>query len=351
MKLNLQKNFFTSEKKTLIKHGEFKIKAFRYESGVEALKVKNEKCSFIFTPFKGQQIWHFMVDGEEISMQTEVKEPQNTMTYLENYGGFLYHCGIISFGAPDSAHPHHGEIPNAIYDKAYIKCGEDEGGKYIILGGELEHNTAFVRHYKFKPEPKLYEDSSVFKIKVTIENLRAYPLEWSYLCHINFKPFENAELVASTKYDNEHIKLYRSEGSPELHNYFDKLEKDFTIMNKVGKEGQVYDPEICFGIKYIPDEEGRGYTMQMTDKGACYVCHPADILTNGVRWISRTKNEDAMGMVLPATGEHLGYENAKAKGQLQVLPADGEISFTIEAGYIDADEAKKVKEKIDLIVK
>ncbi len=351
MKLNLQKHFFTYDKKTLIKHGEFKIKAFRYESGVEALKVKNEKCSFIFTPFKGQQIWHFKVDDEEISMQTEVKEPQNTMTYLENYGGFLYHCGIISFGAPDATHPHHGEIPNAIYDKAYIKCGEDEGGKYIILGGELEHNTAFVRHYKFKPELKLYEDSSVFKIKITIENLRAYPLEWSYLCHINFKPFENAELVASTKYDNEHIKLYRSEGSPELHSYFDKLEKNFTIMNKVGGEGQVYDPEICFGIKYIPDEEGRGYTMQMTDKGACYVSHPADILTNGVRWISRTKNEDAMGMVLPATGEHLGYENAKAKGQLQVLEAEGKLSFTIEAGYIDADEAKKVKEKIDLIVK
>ena len=351
MKLNLQKNFFTDDDKTLLKHGDFKIKAFRYESGVEALKVKNEKCSFIFTPFKGQQIWHFKVDGEEISMQTEVKEPQNTMTYLENYGGFLYHCGIISFGAPDATHPHHGEIPNAIYDKAYIKCGEDEDGKYIILGGELEHNTAFVRHYKFKPELKLYEDSSVFKIKVTIENLRAYPLEWSYLCHINFKPMKGAELVASTKYDNEHITLYRTEGSPKLKTYFNKLEKDFSIMNKVGGKGQVYDPEICFGVKYIPDENGRGYTMQMTDKGACYVCHPADILTNGVRWISRTRNEDAMGMVLPATGEHLGYENAKAKGQLQVLPADGEISFTIEAGYIDADEAAAVREKIADIVK
>ncbi len=351
MKLYLRKDFFTYDKKTLIKHGDFKIKAFRYESGVEALKVKNDKCSFIFTPFKGQQIWHFEVDDEEISMKTDVKEPQDTMTYLENYGGFLYHCGIISFGAPDATHPHHGEIPNAIYDKAYIKCGEDEGGKYIVLGGELEHNTAFVRHYKFNPEIKLYEDSSVFKIKVKIENLRAYPLEWSYLCHINFKPFEGAQLLASTKYDNEHIKLYRSEGSNELQNYFDVLEKDYSIMNKVNKAEQVYDPEICFGIKYIPDDAGRGYTMQMTKDGACYVSHPADILTNGVRWISRTKNEDAMGMVLPATGEHLGYENAKAKGQLQVLPAEGEISFTIEAGYIDADEANKVKEKIESIVK
>lgn len=350
MKLNLQKNFFTDKAYTLVNHGEFMVEAFRYASGVEALKVENSKCSFIFTPFKGQQIWHFKVDGEEISMQTEVKEPQNTMTYLENYGGFLYHCGIISFGAPDATHPHHGEIPNSIYDKAYIICDEDEGGKYIALGGELEHNTAFVRHYKFKPELKLYENSSVFKINVTIENLRSYPLEWSYLCHINFRPYEGAELVASTKYDNEHIKLYRSEGSPELQAYFDKLEKDFTIMNTVNRAEQVYDPEICFGVRYETDENGRAYTMQDTGKAACYVCHPADILTNGVRWISRTNNEDAMGMVLPATGEHLGYENAKAKGQLRTLEADGKISFSMEAGYIDADEAKSVREKITAIL-
>ena len=349
MKLNLQKSFFTDKEYTLVNHGAFQVSAFRYGS-IEALRVANKKCTFIFTPFKGQQIWRFCVDGEEISMQTEVKEPKDTMTYLENYGGFLYHCGLISFGAPDAEHPHHGEIPNAIYDKAYIKCGEDEGGKYICLGGELEHNTAFVRRYKFCPEIRLYEDSSVFRINVSIENLRSYPLEWMYLCHINFRPFEGAELVACTKYDAGHIKLYRSEGSKELLEYFDRLEKDFSIMNKVDKSAQVYDPEICFGIKYESDEDGRAYTLQDTGNGACYVSHPADILTNGVRWISRTNNEDAMGMVLPATGEHLGYNNAKEKGQIRTLEAEGKISFTIEAGYIDADEAVKVREKISSIL-
>lgn len=351
MKLNLQKNFFTQTAYTLAEHGAFKIEAFRYASGVEALKIENEKCSFIFTPFKGQQIWHFCVGGEEISMQTDVKEPQDTMTYLKNYGGFLYHCGLISFGAPDAEHPHHGEIPNEIYDKAYLVCGEDEGGKYIILGGELEHNTAFTRRYRFSPELKIYEDSSVFKIDVSIENLRAYPLEWMYLCHINFRPFEGAELIASTRYDAKHIKLYRSEGSPELQDYFDRLEKDFTIMNKVNRAEQVYDPEICFGIRYESDENGRAYTLQDTGKGACYVSHPADILTNGVRWISRTRNEDSMGMVLPATGEHLGYNNAKEKGQIQILEPNGKLSFTIEAGYIDVEEANTVKAKIADIIK
>ena len=132
--------------------------------------------------------------------------------------------------------------------------------------------------------------------------------------------------------------------------YFDKLEKDFSIMNRVDKASQVYDPEICFGVKYEADENNRAYTLQYADKGACYVSHPADVLTNGVRWISRTNNEDAMGMVLPATGEHLGYANAKEKGQLKVLEPNGKITFTMEAGYIGVDEAKAVKAKIENIV-
>ena len=351
MKLQLQKSFFTSTKNLLVEHGSFKIQAFRYASGVEALSIENAKCSFIFTPFKGQQIWHFCVDGQEVSMQTGVKEPVDTMVYLQNYGGFLYHCGLISFGAPDAEHPHHGEIPNAPYASAYLVCDEDEKGKFIILGGELEHNTAFVRHYKFAPQLKIYEDSSVFQITVNIENLRAYPLEWMYLCHINFRPFDGGKLIASTKYDGNHIKIYRSAGSKALQDYFDKLEEDLTIMNTVGAEGQVYDPEICFGVKYESDENGRAYTLQVTDNGACYVNHPADILTNGVRWISRTNNEDAMGMVLPATGEHIGYANAKEKGQIQVLEANGKLSFTIETGYIGKQEAAQIQTKIAEILK
>lgn len=351
MKLNLQKNFFSETKKELISYGAFKISAFRYISGVEALEVENSRCSFIFTPFKGQQIWHFKVDGEEISMQTTVKEPTDATVYLKNYGGFLYHCGVTSFGAPDIEHPHHGEIPNEIYNSAYISCGEDNEGKYILLGGELYHDTAFVRKYKFAPEIKLYENSSVFKITVNLENQRAYPMEYMYLCHINFKPFDGAKLICSAKADSEHMRVYKTEGSKELTDYMDKVEKDFTIMETVGAAGQCYDPEICFGIKFDCDENKRAYSLQYNDNGACYVSHPTDVLSYGIRWISRTQNEDSMGMVLPATGEHLGYANAKEKGQIKVLAPNEKLSFYMEAGYLDKDNADKVKTKIEEINK
>lgn len=349
MKLILQKNFFTETKKELITYGDFKLTAFRYGSGVEAIEVENSKCSFIFTPFKGQQIWHFKVDGKEISMQTTIKEPTDSTVYLKNYGGFLYHCGVISFGAPDSEHPQHGEIPNENYNSAYVSCGEDEDGKYILLGGELIHDTAFVRKYRFSPEIKLYENSSVLKVNVTLENMRSYPLEYMYLCHINFRPIDGARILASANYDNEHFKIYRAEGSKALINYMDKVEKDFSAMEKIGEAGQCYDPEICFGVTFNADENKRAYSMQYTENGACYVSHPVDALPYGIRWISRTENEDAIGMVLPATGEHLGYANAKEKGQIKILAPNESISFYIDAGWIKKEDANKVKEKINAI--
>ena len=349
MKINLQKHFFDATERELLTYGAFSVSAFRYPSGVEALRVKNTRLEFIFTPFKGQQIWHLAVDGKEISMQTTVKEPQDTMTYLKNYGGFLYHCGVISFGAPDAEHPQHGEIPNEIYDSAYVTADEDEGGRFITLGGSLLHDTAFVRRYRFSPMLKLYENGTVITVNVTLENLRSYPLEYMYLCHINFRPMDGARLIATTKYDKEHITLYRPTGSDKLAKYVDKLEAEPCAMNTVGGDDQCYDPEICFGITFDSDENGRAYTLQDTPFGACYVSHPTDALPYAIRWISRTENEQAMGMCLPATGEHLGYANAREKEQIKLLAPDSTLSFTIEAGWLDPEEAEKMKKKIEKI--
>ncbi len=349
MKLNLQKGFFSEIKKEFINFGEFKIDAFKSSSGVEALEVTNSKCSFVFTPFKGQQIWHFKVGGEDISMQTTVKEPKNTSVYLENYGGFLYHCGLISFGKKDFEHPQHGEIPNAEYDSAYIICDEDQKGKYILLGGELNHDTAFIRKYKFCPEIKIYENESIFKINIKIVNMRSYPLEYMYLCHINFKPFEGAKLLYTAKKDLDNIKIYKTDGSEELINYFERLEKDITIMDTVDSKTQCYDPEICFGINYYGDENKRAYTMQYQKEGSCFVSHPTDVLPYGIRWISRTYQEQSMGMVLPATGEHLGYEYAKQNGQIKVLGPNETLEFYIETGYLESYESDALKKKIESI--
>ncbi len=354
MRIWLKKNFFTEKEHTIVENNEMRVIAFKYSTGVEALKVENCKGYFIILPFQGQQIWRAKFCGKDLTMKTLIEEPVKTTEYLKTYGGFMLHCGIDAFGVPqaDDNHSLHGELPNIEYDEAYIDCGED----YISVGGNLYFNESLNRNYVFSPECKLYKNDTVIKISVGIENRRCTPMEYMYLCHINFRPVDGAELIYSAKCDKDNIKISKiiSEDTPKdkaeaLLKYMNELEEDPQLHNTIDKN-QLYDPEICMFINYKGDENNRAYTLQKTDDGACYVSHPIDVLPQAVRWIARNGNEDCMGMVLPATAEHLGYMNAKRKGQIKVLGPNEKLNFYIEAGYIDEKKALDIKNKIDTII-
>ncbi|MBR2038002.1 MAG: hypothetical protein IKK03_06420 [Lachnospiraceae bacterium] len=61
-----------------------------------------------------------------------------------------------------------------------------------------------------------------------------------------------------------------------------------------------------------------------------------------IRWMSRTGDEDSCGMVLPATAEHFGYQEAKRNGQMKVLGGRETLEFDIEAGWLDTERAKEL---------
>ncbi len=358
MRINLQKYFFTEKETLIAQEGSLRASGFRFSTGVEALKVENEQGYFVILPFMGQQLWDFNFGGKDLKMQTSVKEPIPNVQYLQTYGGFLYHCGIQSFGAPDDVHPQHGEIPNRAYDNAYIEIGEDNNGKYMAVGGTLHFDIAFVQKYDFSPEARLYEGANKVKINVKLENKKASPMEYMYLCHINFRPFDGARLVYNVPRNKEHIKVHKivpdslpTEVKAKLSSYMDKLEQNPAIMDSVGNADEIYIPEICFALKYNPDEDGRAYTMQYIEgEGACYVNHSAEVLPVGVRWISRTPDEQAMGMILPATSEHLGYADSKAKGYVKELAPYSSLEFYMEVGFITDAEAKELEAKINKLI-
>ncbi len=358
MRIFLKKSFFPERETLLLTEGTLTVHAFRYASGVEALRVTNDKGYFVILPYQGQVIWDFNFGGKDLKMKTTIAEPVKPKLFLETYGGFLYHCGLASVGAPDESHPQHGEIPNGEYTEAYIDCGHDEGGTYVSVGGKLACDVAFVKKYNFSPECRLYEGASTVRVNVTVENGRAEPMEYAYLCHINFRPFDGARLIYSVPRDSEHIKMHKivpdslpAEEQAKLRRYMEMLDSDIAYMDNVGNPDEAYAPEICFTMKYNPDENGRGYTMQyIKGEGACYVDHPVDALPIGIRWISRTATEDAMGMVLPATSEHLGYKHAKEHGYIRQLGGYETFSFHMEVGFISDAEAKKVEAKIEKLI-
>ena len=360
MKLSIHKGTFKESAYELLSYGDMRVIAFKYSTGVEALKIENKKGHIVILPFQGQQIWNIHFGGRDLTMNTTIKEPVPTTEYLKTYGGFLYHCGATAMGVPqaDDNHEKHGELPNIEYKSAQIVCDEDETGKFISVEGELDYDIAFVVKYSFRPKCRIYENSSVLKVSVDLENMKNSPMEYMYLCHINFCQIPGAKLHYNVPRNKEHIKMIDNipdnvtgKVREDLRKYMDEIYEDYTIVDRVGKDFEAYDPEVTFVMTYKPGEDNRGYTLQYEEgKGACYVNHPLDTLSVGVRWISKTPDESSMGMVLPATAEHLGYNNAKRLGQIKVLAPRETVSFYIETGYLEEADAKAMIQRIDGIL-
>ena len=116
-RIELRPQFFDLTEQTLVTHGDLSATAFRYASGVEAVRLRNGAGSLVMLPFQGQQIWSAEFGGRKLTMKSMFEEPNATQNYLENYGGFLLHCGATAMGVPAAGdtHPVHGELPNAPY--------------------------------------------------------------------------------------------------------------------------------------------------------------------------------------------------------------------------------------------
>lgn len=347
MKINLREEFFTDREFVLAEGKNMKATAFRYSTGIAALKVENKKGYFIILPFMGQQIWRVNFCGKDLGMKTTFEEPVPNVAYLMTYGGFLYHCGISSIGAPDESHLQHGEIPNIKYNEAYIIIDEDEKGEFMTVGGNLDYNIGFVKRFMFKPTCTLYEDASILEIDSQLKNMRHTPMEYAYLCHINYAPVDGAKLYYNAKLKTVHKSIpdYMNEAEKKsFAEFMDNMEKDISFGDIVGGEGQIYDPELCFTMMY---EGNEGHTLQYVEgEGACYVKHSVNSLPYAIRWISRTNYEDALGMVLPCTCEHLGYKYVKENNQIKYLQGNESVNFTMTVGWLDDAEAKEVIKKI-----
>jgi hypothetical protein len=283
-------------------------------------------------------------------------EPRPTREYLETYGGFLLHCGATAMGVPsrEDTHPLHGELPNAPYQLAHLVVGQDEKRAYIGLGGQYQHTVAFSHNYVARPLVKLYAGSSLFRVTMTITNLKNSAMELMYLAHVNFRPVDNGRLVYSAPCTPEHVRVRKSIPShirplPGYAEFIEELGRHPEKHNRLAPD-LVFDPEVVFSIDYLADEDGWAYSMQVhPDGSADYVRHRPDQLDKGIRWISRTADQEALGLVLPATAEPEGYLAEKGKGNIKVLPPKGEFHCELEMGTLTLAEAKRLEERISLV--
>ena len=353
----LQPHFFGEAEKKFAEYEGMSAHTFRYDSGVCGLRLINQGGQIIMLPFQGQQIWHAEFHGRTLTMKSMFAEPRPTTEYLHTYGAFVVHCGATAMGVPTAQDTHalHGELPNAAYQTAQLLMGQDDRGPYLGVTGSCQYTVAFNHNYLARPTVKLYPASGRLLISMHLKNLKHSEMELMYLAHVNFRPVDNGRLIYSAPCAPDHVRVrssipahirppagYREflaelEAHPEQHNFL--------------KPGLAFDPEVVFFIDYLTDEAGWAHSMQLhPDGSADFISHRPDQLDHGVRWISRTVDQDALGIILPATAEPEGYTVEKAKGNIKILPAQGEFRYEMEVGALTAVEAGEMEAKIRQIL-
>jgi hypothetical protein len=354
IEINLNAVRFPEQPVALLTSGGIAVRAFRYPTGIEAVGVTTPRGEIVVLPFKGHQVWRVAFDGRELAMRSMFDAPQPTTDYLGTYGAFLIHCGISAMGGPSAADSHalHGEIPNARFQGGRIVLAADSDGPTLTLVGESEQARAFGYRYRFRSEITVRPQATHLDIGVTVENLRPVPMELMYLAHVNFRPVDGGRLVDTC--DDAKIGI-RQDARPGLQasEAQRKLMADWVTdpkRHRVLVPGQRIDPEAVMTLDCRADAEGWAHGMQIhPDGSADFISHRPAELPYAVRWISRLGDQDALGLVLPATAGVDGYIAEKAKGRLVTVGPKGAWSCRYRCGTLDAAAAQAFAKCIEAV--
>ena len=354
--LHLTPEQFISHETLLAERGELSASIFRYPSGVCALRLKNSLGELIMLPYQGQQIWDATLRGRRLTMKSMFDQPYPTSDFLSTFGGFLLHCGAVAIGSPsaEDSHPLHGELPNAPYQSAALVFGADEKGEYIGLTGEYRHTVSFNYNYTAVPLVKLYEDSSVFTVSMSIQNHKASPMPLMFLEHVNFIPVDGGRLAQTVVCDPENMRVRANipsfmEVAPGYREFL-KLLQEHPEKHLVFDPALVYDPEVVFYMNYLADENGWARTLQIhPDGSADLLRHRPEQLNRGVRWICRTADQGALGME-PSTAEVEGFSAEKKKGNVRSLSGGATFAYELEVGVVTAAETRHEEKLIEQVL-
>jgi hypothetical protein len=352
--LNLQKTFFMGKDYTLSEFGGMKATSFTFSTGVNAIRLENHEGSIVILPYQGQQIWDAVFRGRRLTMRNFFQEPIPSTNLLDSYGAFLFHCGALRMGCPgpEDTHPLHGELPAAQYQEARLIFGEDTNGPYLGLSGTFSYIKAFGDKYRATPQVKIRSHSSILDIDMRIENLAHAPMDLMYMCHINFCPAINGEIVQAAGWNTNDMAIRSSipahvKPTAKFLAFLDSLGKDPGVTRKIRPEDD-YNPEIVFYIRNLKkDDEGVTHMIQKhPDGSADYVSYNTEVFNHTVRWILSHEDQKVMGMALPSTCDPEGYTAEKKKGNVRIIPALGSANFAVRVGYLDSAEAMQMEKTI-----
>ncbi|TNH05072.1 DUF4432 family protein [Testudinibacter sp. TR-2022] len=329
----LYSELFSREKKILLQNSQITVEGFKYNSGIEAIKISNQKGFITVLPFYGQIIWDAYFNGHSLKMKNMFSEPKCGTEIIDTYGCFSFHSGLIRNGcpAPEDNHPLHGEMPCAAMDKAWLEFEDN----HVALCGEYEYVKGFGDHYLAQPKVILYADSSLFDIQMQVTNLASVEMPLQYMCHMNYCYEHGATF--SQNIPDAAIKLRESipahvKPTPEWSAFNEKIKQGEYSLTRLEND-ELYNPEIVFFMDDLQQYQANlEYRMQSPD-GHCYLTKfSSEQFNYATRWILYNADQQVGAFVLPATCRPEGYLAAQRSGTLIILAANETRHFSVTTG-------------------
>ena len=335
--LPLYKNQFKQQKTLLLQSKDFEVTSFKYNSGVEAIEIKNSKGHLVVLPFMGQMVWDANFLDTDLGMKNMFFEPKPARSIVETYGCFAFHAGMIRMGCPTPQDDHllHGEMPCAIMDSAWLEVEADK----IRIKSRYEYLMGFGDHYLATPSVTLEKDSSLFDIGMQVQNLASVDMPLQYMCHINAAYYENA--VMTQNLPDEAFSLRESipahvKPTEQWLAYSKKLKgaAPFSVLNNPA----MYDHEIVYCLDDIAHfTETAKFSMDIGGK-ALVTEFSTQEFNSATRWILYNGDQQVAAYALPATCRPEGFLAAKEKGTLVYLKPQETRSFSVRTGIINTIE-------------
>jgi hypothetical protein len=341
---SLRRASFGEKEREAARFGGLAASLFRYDTGVEAIRLSNARGNLVVLPYLGQMVWSATFDGVDLAMQSMFHAPRPAKTIVETYGCLAYHAGILRNGVPAAGDTHavHGEAPCAEMDKAGIACGTDERGRWIAVTGEREYAMGFGAHYLSRPRVVLREDAAALDIEMTVDNLSASPMDLMYLCHVNFAFAEGARIVQSAPFTPLHVVTRMAipghvTPTGDYRALLAELADNPARMERLDEPAR-YDPEQVFYIKGArPGDDGLvRYLLRRREGDAFGIAWDPVAMPHTIRWLMVNSDQSVAAFAMPATCEPEGYTAEKRKGHVRSLAGGAAAAFTTHVSYVDA---------------
>jgi hypothetical protein len=351
----LGRGFFGERERVVLRYAGLQAALFRYDTGVEAIRLSNARGHVLVLPYLGQMVWDATFDGVRLGMDSMFEAPRPATIIVQTYGCLAYHAGLLRNGVPSTGDDHvlHGEIACAVMTGAGLACGTDRHGPWMAVTGEYEHAMGFGPHYRATPRVVLRPDSTEFEVEMAVENLAAKPMDLMYICHANFGFVEGGRIVQPVAFTPDNVVTRTAIPGHVVPNddyraFIAEL-ADNPARMQVLDEPARYDPEQVFYIKNLhPQADGLvRFALARPGGDAFTIAWDPVAMPHTIRWILENGDQRVAAFAMPGTCEPEGYSAERRKGNVRALAPGASAKFTTTLGYADKQRTPALLRSIE----